>query len=76
MPLIIISIIKEIKGDVKGGGFKSHLGLRFFLCPLMVDSCISLYFLDNSNISGIDWLNMGRLVLIYGSIYFPGEGTV
>ena len=31
-------VIKEIKGDVKNRGFESHLGLRFFLCPLMVDS--------------------------------------
>ena len=34
MPLIIISIINEIKGDVKGRGFKCHLGLGFFLCPI------------------------------------------
>ena len=34
-----IDIIKEIKGvNTEGRGFESHLGLRFFLCPLMVDS--------------------------------------
>ena len=24
--------------NTEGGGFESHLGLRFFLCPLMADS--------------------------------------
>ena len=31
-------------------GFESHLGLRLFLCPLMVDSYISLYFLYHEQI--------------------------
>ena len=29
-------------------GFESHLGLRFFLCPLMEIFYISLYFLDDN----------------------------
>ena len=37
-------------------GFESHLGLRFFLCPLMVDSLHLPLFPLNINISGIGWL--------------------
>ena len=37
----------------EGHGFEFHLGLRFFLCPLLVDSYDLPYFLYNINISGI-----------------------
>ena len=51
-------------------------GSDFFCVLLWSILYISFYFLYNTNISGIDWLNMGRLVLIYALIYFPGEGTI
>ena len=35
---------------MEGGGFESHLELRFFLCPLMVDSLhLPVFFLNNNN---------------------------
>ena len=39
--------------NTEGRGFESHLGLRFFLCPLMVDYLHLPLFLYNTNISGI-----------------------
>ena len=45
--------------NTEGCGFESHLGLRFFLCPLMVDS---LYLPLLYNISGIGWLVEGSLI--------------
>ena len=43
-------------------GFESHPGLRFFLCPLMVDSLNLPLFPLYINISGIGWLVGGSLV--------------
>ena len=43
-------------------GFESHLGLRFFLCPLMVDSLHLPLFPLNINISGIGWLVGGSFM--------------
>ena len=37
---------------LEGRGFESHLRLRFFLCPFMVDS-LPLSFVYDINISGI-----------------------
>ena len=41
---------------------KSHLGLSFFLCPVMVDSLHLPLFPLFINISGIGWLVEGSLV--------------
>ena len=57
-------------------GLNPIWGSHFFCVLLWSILYMSLYLLYNTNISGIGWLNMGRLVLIYVLIYFPGEGTI
>ena len=70
MPLSIRSRTRRVVG------LNPIWGSDFFCVLLWSILYIALYFLYNTNISGIGWLNMGRLVLIYGLIYFPGEGTI
>ena len=53
--------------NTEGCGFESHLGIRFFLCPLMVDS---LYLPLLCNISVIGWLVEGFFIgKTRGNIY-------
>ena len=33
-----MALVETDSSITEGPGFESHLGLRFFLCPLMVDS--------------------------------------
>ena len=48
---------------LEGRGFESHLRLRFFLCPLLVDS-LPLSFLYNINISGISIVLLSLFLLL------------
>ena len=48
--------------NTEGCGFECHLVLRFFLCPLMVDSLKSAFIPLLYNISGISWLVEGSFI--------------
>ena len=53
------SEVRASDQNTEGGGFESHLGLRFFCVLLWSILYISRYFLYNTNISGIGWLVRG-----------------
>ena len=57
-----------------GLGFEFHLGLRFFLCPLMVDS-LQLYFLSwnsprNNGLVKFEMFSLTMLVSCFISVVF------